>query len=607
MKELLPYYERELVLLRRHGREFAARYPKVAARLGMGHGAVADPQAERLVQSVALLAARVSKRLDDDYPQFTEALLEMLFPHYLRPFPSCAVVRAEPGERQQKEWLAVPRGTALESAPVQGVRCQFRSAYDLAVGPLRLDAARFCALRAAPLGLGLPADANAEIRITFDGAAGEAAPAHPLRVFMDGEPSFCAVLRDALFMHVGKACVELDDGSWTALPAAPLSAVGFDEDDALIPFGSRSQPAYRLLTEYFAFPEKFNFFALDLAMIRAHLPAGCARFTLHLVLTGLRLDSHAARMLHSLSAANLLLGCVPIVNLFQRPAEPIAVTQHSADYPVVVNAHHAAAYEVYAIESVTLLRQTGKAGTETEFRPFYSLRHGEGDAQQGRYWVLRHDAILAACSPGYEKRLSLVDADLTPLALERDTLSLKLSCTNRDLPSLLRDIPHSAGLTIPSGAARLQLNFARLPTESLRVNAGAGLQWRLISHLALNHHALTLEGLDAFREMLALYDLQQSPTSQRQIAGITGLQHVPATAWLRHARGASLVHGMEVRLTLDEEAFVGSGIHLFVQVIERFMGMYAQVNSFTELVALSQKSGKELVRCKPRSGCSSLS
>ncbi|KQW89332.1 type VI secretion protein [Massilia sp. Root418] len=604
MEDLLPYYERELVLLRHYGREFAVRFPKVAAQLGMGRGGGDDPQVERLVQSVALLAARVSKRLDDDYPQFTESLLEMLLPHYLRPFPACAVVCAEPAERGT-HWQRIPRGTEMESVAVQGVRCKFRSAYDIATGPLWVTAAGYTALHRAPADLRLPAEAGAAIRITFEGTAACPAPV-ALRVFMDGEPSFCAALRDALFMHVASACVETEQGGWTALPGIPLSPVGFAEEDALIPFDSRSQPAYRLLTEYFAYPEKFNFFALDLAAILPHLPKGCGRFTLHLILSGVRPDSQAARMLQTLSAANMRLGCAPVVNLFSRPGEPIAVTQRSSDYPVVASAHHASAYEVYSVDSVRLLRHAGKNGTATEFRPFYSMRHGEDGAQQGNYWVLRHDEIIAAGSPGYEKRLSLVDADLAPLALGKDTLSLELTCTNRDLPLLLRDCPHGAGLTVASGAGGAKLFFALHPAPPLRIAFSAGLQWRLISHLALNHHTLTHEGLPAFREMLALYDLQQSATSQRQIAGITGLRHVPATAWLRHPRGASLAHGLEVRMTLDEDAFVGGGIHLFVQVIDHFLGMYAQVNSFIELVALSHKSGKELIRCKPRSGYTCL-
>jgi type VI secretion system protein ImpG len=606
MEDLLRYYERELVMLRRLSREFAERFPKVAAQLRLGGDGCEDPQTERLIESVALLAARVSKRLDDDYPQLTEALLEILFPHYLRPFPSCAIVRAESLPSHRAEWHVIPRGTEMESAPVTGVRCKFRSAYDVAVGPLRITAARFDAMVDVPAGLAVPPEASATMRLSFElGGAGQA-PRQRVRVFMDGEPSFCAALRDALFMHTVQAYVEGEEGNWLAVPQLPLAPVGFSEDETLIPFGARSQPAYRLLTEYFAFPDKFDFFDIDLAALCALLPAQCGGFTLHLVLSGMRPDSHAARMLRSLSADNLLLGCTPVINLFSRNAEPIPVTQTSTDYAVLAHATRAAAYEVYSVDSVAMLRQAGDASTVTEFRPFYSLRHGEGPARHGHFWMLRHDDMLAATSPGYEKRIALVDGDLMPLAAEKHTLSLQLTCTNRHLPSQLRDSGAASDLALTSAAGSAVVRFVRRPTQSYRFALGGGLQWRLISHLVLNQQALAPEGLPAFREMLTLYDLQQSPSSQRQINGVCGLEHAATTAWLRHRRGASLVHGLEVRVTVDEEAFVGGGLHLFAQVIAHFLGLYVQVNSFVELVVLSKKSGKELVRCKPRSGHASL-
>ncbi|CAN7570524.1 type VI secretion system baseplate subunit TssF [Pseudoduganella sp. LjRoot289] len=604
MEDLLPYYERELILLRRYGSEFAERFPKIAGELRMGGDGSADPQVERIIQGLALLAARIVKRLEDDYSKFTESLLEALFPHYLRPFPSCAIARAGsvvPGA----PWRLIPRGTELNSAPVQGVQCKFRSCYDIAAGPLRLTEAGVDAMVNAPANVQLPAGASAVLRLRFEGAGCGSMPPQALRIFIDGEPSFCAALRDALFLRIVKAYVETD-GGWSAMPAIPVAPVGFEEDDALIPFGSRSQPAYRLLTEYFAYPEKFNFFQLDAAALGVHLSAGCERFTLHLVLGDAMAAPQAARMLNSLSAANLLLGCAPVVNLFSKPGEPIAITQRAADYAVVASAEHASAYEVYSIDSVTMLSQTGKAGTVTEFRPFYCLRHGEGGAQQGHYWVLRHDATLAVTSPGHEKRLSLIDADMAPLEFEQDTLSLALTCTNRDLPTQLRDSLRAGELTNPQGAGDVAICFARRPSQPCRFDPGPGLQWRLISHLALNHHGLAPEGLAAFREMLTLYDLRQSAVSRRQIGGVAGLEHVPATRWMRCVRGASLVHGMEVRMTLDEDAFVGSGTHLFVQVVDQFLAMHVQVNSYIELVVLAKQSGKELVRCKARNGQAAL-
>ncbi|QSX98454.1 type VI secretion system baseplate subunit TssF [Janthinobacterium sp. PLB04] len=613
MEELLPYYERELGFLRRYSREFSERYPKIAGRLLIGGEVCEDPHIERMIQSFALLNSRISKRLDDDYPEFTEALFEVLYPHYLRPFPSCSIARLDysGAAAQLTAATEIARGTELATRPVKGVACTFRTAYPVTVAPLALTHAAFAAIIDAPEQVQLPPNATSSVSIVIEATADQISLAQlgvkKLRVFIDGEPSFCAALRDALFMRTLKAYVEADDsGRWSALAQLPVSAAGYAEDDALIPFSARSHPAYRLLTEYFCFPEKFNFFDIDLAALCAPLPSGCRRITLHLALAGLRTDSNTARMLGTMSTNNLLLGCTPVVNLFRLRGEPIRLTHTAASYPVLADARRAYAFEVQAIESVKLVRQTPQGESITEFRPFYSLRHGQMPARDGHYWVMRRDDTISEKSPGYETEISIVDIDFDPAAIETDTLSLELSCTNRDLPAQLTYGLRGGDLFLEGGSSVRSIHFLRKPTESHRFERGRGAHWRLISHLSLNHLSLSGSGLEAFQEMLTLYDLPRSATSQRQISGIAAIDHKAANAWLPGNPFACLVRGLEVRLTLDEEAFVGSGIHAFAHIVECFLGLYVHANSFTQLVVLSKKSGEELLRCKPRSGDLSL-
>jgi type VI secretion system protein ImpG len=604
MDELFAQYERELVTMRQLCREYAERYPKVAAKLQLGGETCDDPHVERLIQSVALLCARVSKRLDDSYPQFTEALLNLLFPHYLRPFPSCAIVRFLPDASGSAG--NVPRGTLLESAPVRDVHCTFQTAYDVTPPAAAITFARFDAVIRAPSSTRLPPGSAASIGIGFASAA--AGTPAPLRIYLDGDASFCAALRDALFMRTVSAYVQAEaDGPWLPLAALPIAPVGFADDDALIPFNARSHRAYRILAEYFAFPEKFNFFDIDLAALTARLPPDCTDFTLHLALAGVPPGSDQARMLGGLSAQSLLPGCTPVVNLFRLPGVPIAYSQRTAEYAVLAHPTHAAAYEVYSVDRLHMVQLRGKDTVTIEFRPFYALRHGDSDAHKGRYWILRHDDTLAVTSPGHETVISLVDTDGAPLAVEETTLSLDLTCTNRELPSLLKCGATDGDLSIPGAAQGAPIRFLRRPTRPHRVANGQGAHWRLISHLTLNHRSLAQEGAEGLREMLALYDVTGSAVSRRQIAGVVGLEHAETTAWIRHKRGSSLAHGTEVRLTVDEEAFVGAGLHLFVQVIDQFFALYVQMNSFIELVILSHQSGEELFRCKPRTGSMTLS
>jgi type VI secretion system protein ImpG len=187
---------------------------------------------------------------------------------------------------------------------------------------------------------------------------------------------------------------------------------------------------------------------------------------------------------------------------------------------------------------------------------------------------------------------------------EKTSLSIELSCTNRDLPLRLPAGP--SVLTPIQDADSCTVRLVRRPSPTRRQDSGLGRHWRLIAHLAMNQHMLAQDGLPALREMLSLYDLTRSAVSRRQIAGITALASRDTVAWRRYKHRASLVHGTELRLTVDEEAFAGSGLLLFAQVLDQFLALYVQVNSFIELVILSAQTEKELIRCKPRSGTLTL-
>lgn len=611
MDQMLPYYESELAYLRRDLREFAERYPRIAGRLLISGEVCEDPHTERMIESFALLNARIAKRLDDDYPEFTEALFEVLYPHYLRPFPSCSIARMDfGGAAKQAASSVIARGTQLNTRPVRGAACTFRTVYPVTVAPLALTRAAFSAIIDAPEAVRLPGNASSSISLTLSCTAEQGAIAQLdlplLRVFIDGEPSFCAALRDALFMRGVAAYVEADNsGYWTALPAIPVRPAGFAEDESLIDFPARSHAAYRLLTEYFCFSEKFNFFDIDLRALAAQAP-GARTLTLHLALTGLRSDSNLARMLGTLSTNNLLLGCTPVINLFRQRGEPIRVTHTTASYPVLADARRAFAYEVYAIESLNLIRQTPQGETLVQFRPYYALKHAQTPEDAGHYYAVRRDESLAEKSPGFETQVAIVDIDFDPAEVETDTLNIELTCTNRDLPASLSYGQQGGDLFLEGGSSVRAIAFLRKPTPSYRFGRGQGAHWRLISHLALNHLSLADGGVDAFREMLALYDLPRSPSSQRQIGGIKAIAQRPATAWLSGNPFTCLVRGVEVRLTIDEEAFVGSGIHAFAQVVERFLALYVHANSFTQLVIVSSKTGEDLFTCQPRSGDLSL-
>lgn len=610
MEDLLPYYERELAFLRRYGREFSERYPKIAGRLLLSGDGSQDPHVERLIESFALLSARVSKKIEDDYPEFTESLLEVLYPHYLRPFPSCSIARFDmgPALAQLTAPVTIERDALLHSRSVRGVTCRFRSAYDVTLAPVRVRAARYRGIADAPMATALPAGAGGQISLSFE-LVGETANLDALgldalRLFIDGEPSFCAAMRDALAFGVRAAYLEpADGGRWVALPGNPLRQVGFADDEALIDFPERSQPAYRLLTELFAFPEKFGFFDLDLRSMKHH-PGGS--FTVHLVMAAQPQGHPAARILEGLQRDHVQLGCTPVVNLFAQHGEPIRINHRSTSYPVVADARRAFAYDVFSIDSVKRVRQTPQGEKVTEFRPFYSLHHGETPDGTGHYWLARRDERVARSSPGFETELSFVDLDFNPVQPQTDVVSLELTCSNRDLPTHLAYGVQGGDLTMEGGGPARSIALLRKPSPPMRFERGRGVQWRLVSHLALNQLSLSQDGLPALKEMLRLYDIARTSVSGRQIEGIVSIEHRPTSAWLPGKHFASVVRGVDIRLGIDEAAFVGHGIAAFARVLDHFFGLYVHANSFTRLTLVSATSGEELLRCEPRSGESIL-
>ncbi len=476
MEELLPYYERELSFLRRYSRDFAERYPKIAARLAMTGEHCEDPHVERMIESFALLGARINKKLDDDYPEFTEALFEVLYPHYLRPFPSCSIAQfgVSSGISNLTQPATVERGTELKSRPVRGVQCRFRTAYDVTLAPIRISEAKYTSVAMAPSATVLPANATGMLSITIESTAPQldlgALKLSTLRAHLHGEQSFVAALSDCLFMHALAAYVEPErNGVWKALKVIPVEQAGFDDQDALIDYPAKSHPAYRLLTEYFAFPDKFSFADFNLAsMLRAS--GRCQRITLHVVLRDVRSDSNIARLLDAMSAQHLRLFCTPVVNLFRQHGEPIRVSHQAVSYPVVAEARRAFAYEVYSIDSVKLVRQQAQGESVTEFRPFYSLHHGE-TAHAGHYWFARRNDWVAQKSPGYETEISIVDIDFEPAAPQTDTLSIDLTCTNRDLPAQLAAGLEGGDLFLEGGSLASTLTLLRRPTPSVRFGA----------------------------------------------------------------------------------------------------------------------------------------
>ena len=602
--ELLPYYERELSSLRALAGEFAERYPKVARRLQIDRDHCEDPHVERLLEAFAFLAARVHRKLDDEYPEIAESFMQVLYPHFLRPLPSATILQLVPDAREAEVQglCVVPRHTPVFAPAIQGTRCQFRTTADVELWPLRVARARL-ELTSASEHLQRLTTAPAVLTLELEAHGGHTfASLRPrrLRFFLDGEPPLMHLLYELLFFRLRE--VRASDGATgagTVLPGSCVRPAGFVAEEALFEAEARTFPGFRLLSEYFAFPEKFMFLEVE-GLDAPELETCGPEVRLQFMLGPYGATERHQRLIRTLSPANFKLGCVPIVNLFKHPGAPIRVTHQQLTYPVAADNRSPGTYEVYAIDAVTRVTGGKDQGGAQEVPPFYAINHGSPAGAGPFYWYATRERSRRPSDPGTDVELALVDLAFQPARPEAEILSLQLTCTNRNLPEHLPS--GGLGFTLPGHPAVRHARALRKPSPSLRPPSKRGLQWRLISHLSLNHLAMASQGPEALQETLALYDFTDSPAVARQIQGLRGLASRPATTRLNGRAFASFVRGVEVTLTFDETLYVGSGLYLFASVLERFLAHSCPPGSFVQARMATLQSQGEVARWPPRAG-----
>lgn len=609
LDDLLPYYEKELSHLRYLGQEFANRYPKIASRLLLEGDYCEDPHAERMIESFAFLSARVHKKLNDGFPEIVEAFLDVLYPHYLRPTPALSIVEFDPGPKTSLTGrYHLPRHTALHSRPVGETFCRFRTCYPVDVWPVTLTGAELRKLERssfnrhgneheAKLSLTLQSIGNTDFgKMGLDS----------LRFFLDGEGSLMHPLYEMLLNNVARVSVSfVENGQPREIGLGPdaISPVGFGPDEGLIDYSERSFLGYRLLHEYFTFPEKFLFFDLS-GLERPLANQAVTQIQLHFLFRDYDQQETLSRLSQTLELHNFRLGCTPVVNLFPQQAEPIKLSHTRDEYPVIPDVRHAGSTEVVSIDDVTRVVRTATRDKVSPCLPFFEPRDSERQSQQS-YWLARRVSSGNARDPGTEMKLRVVDRELELLDGSSDTLSLRLTCSNRDLPKLMT-IGHPQGdFTLEQEQVVEQIRCLRKPTESVRPPMGKGLIWRLVSHLSLNHMSLASNGRDALMELLSLYNYRQASAIRKQINGIASIHSEPVMTRIGHPRPA-FVRGTGITLELDENQFIGSGIYLFGMVLDHFFGQYCSLNSFTQLTLRSSQREQRVAQWQPRTGTQPL-
>lgn len=616
---MLSYYNRELQHLREMGAEFAKEFPKIAGRLSLDGFECADPYTERLLESFGFMAARVQLKLDAEFPRFSQHLLEMVYPHYLSPTPSMTVVEFKPNlnDGSLATGFNIPKNSALRSQIVKGEQtaCEYRTTHDLTLWPLEIIDAEYFSSAAALATLNVPSIDNtkAGIRIKLRCTGGltfDQIPLDCLPFYLRGTDQLPMYIYEQMIGNCEAVVYRSKQGAepWHEIVRdEPVTQLGFDRSEALLPYGPRSFDGYRLLQEYFAMPERFMFVQFN------GLQNALSRYQeseLEIIIILNRAERYLEK---NLSADNLVLFCTPAINLFPKRADRIHLSDKTSQDHIVPDRTRPMDFEIHSVNSVNAYGAGNE--NEQEFMPFYSSfdRDSYGD-RMAYYTLYREPRMLSekqrrvgsrSTYMGSEVYISLVDAHEAPYSNKLKQLSMKTLCTNRDLPLHMPVGQGRTDFTLETGAPEQGIHCVAGPTRPRSSIADAEMAWRLISHLSLNYLSLQdkddRQGAIALQELLKLYSDTSDSSIRKQTDGIVSISTKKITRRLPAPGPITFARGLEITLVFEETAFEGSGVFLLGSVLDHFFSRYVSINSFTETVIRTTDRG-EIMRWPNRLG-----
>lgn len=610
-EQLFSYYERELIFIRQMAQDFARQYPAAAGRLLLEPNRSNDPHVERLIEAFAFLSARIHLKADDEFPELTDAMLNVLYPHYLSPVPSMAMLQfdVDPGRAALPNGFLIPRGSKLRTQPVNNLPCKYRTSYDVTLWPVVVTESRMLT-PPFPRSYRPPPRTAAALRLQLECVSEltfSALTLEKLCFFLWGDAQLVSELYEVAFNNVTQVVFRpLDlDATQAPIELQPdecLRQVGFERDEGVLPYPQQSFLGYRLLTEAFTFPSKFQF--MEIGKLDRVCEAGFGK-RMEVILY---LNRTKTALEQGIDKNTFRLGCTPIINLFEHVAEPINLTHAKYEYRIVPDVGFPMGYEIFSVD--TVMGADPAAQVRREYQPFYSYRHATARDAANAFWYASRRPSLTENDVGSDMFLNLVDLEFNPRLPSEEVVVVHTTCTNRSLPNLLQMAGENLRFDLEGAAPLAAIRCLRRPTIPLRPPARRGAYWRLISHLNLNHLSLTdvMEGRSVLQEILMLYDFsnpelgQMSAVNRQLIEGITSVSHRRVVGRVGGSVASGFARGVEVTIAFDEQRYVGTGVFLFASVLERFLALYASINSFSQLQVKTDQGDGLLKRWPPRAG-----
>jgi|GEM_PF-388423 len=609
------YFEREYNFLQQEGEKFAEKHQGIAGTLRMSERQRKDPFVERLFEGFAFLAGRIHERLDDDFPEITGGLLEQLFPHFLRFFPSCAILEARPIARSLTKSVLVKRGSEVQTptgkylvkykvAPspqekariiekTESAEFIFRTTQDMIVRPMQLKELRIEDAPETTSALVLQIHPNRNVDY-------ESLDLKRLTLYLHGSDYLKYTLLLYLTKYVSGLYVREitgDSSSFHEINPFKIGIPGLSDDldddteeFAIIPYSRQVFSGYRLLQEYFALSERFFF--IDIKGLNTFQASHDGHpFEIKIVF------KHKLSEECKPTIKNILLHCTPIVNLFNRPTEEVVVEQRLPEYYILPDADRRKSREIYSVNKVTGVSENKLQ--QYKYIPVTSydiLDTGDPEYEYKRFFSIITRPVKSDMSETYIRIFGpSMEKDIFP----KETLSIEeATLSNGFLPmNYLEAGSINQPIDFPGG---IEVSNLTRPSDTFQCPDRQNFLWALISHLSLSY--TTLADAETLKNILSLYNWSQdiNNPNKKKIKAITKI-HPPSTKYILRNQG--LIRGIEFKIDIDETQFEnGEGdIHLFGMVVSRFLSQYVTINSFVILTIIEKGTNKQYT-WKPKLG-----
>ncbi len=576
---LKDYFVQELDALRKQGVEFAHDHPRAARALAMSsEGRSRDPQVELLLESFAFLSARLQQQVEQDEALLPNAMLAELYPHLEAPLPTMMVAEVD----VKSDGANFANGAVLErgrhfSAQTRSevdmpLDCRFRTCFNTPLLPLEVVDISLTSINQYET-LSSDSRVHSVLKVKIRNLGKEPIQDFKfdaLRFYIDSEVQHASALYDLFALDCLTATVHIPG---EAHPRPPhenaLRWLGFADDEAALLQGYGSHPGYRLLQEYFAFPEKFQFF--EVAGIQ--LDGAIQEFDLLFIL------SATPRRELSFSRQSLRLNCIPLINLFSHRLTPLALDQHHFEYRLVADQPHHRYHEIYAIEELVSIRPNC---SPRPLYPCFALGDFATIDQQDYFYVSRRVQSQVSSVPGTETYASFLDPDFDPYQPSEEVIGGRVLCTNRRLAEQLQ-IGDSLTLEGPGAVRGIRIISKPSPHQSPQLLGNK--PWALISQLSLNHLSLSgnAQGLEALKSILRLHIGRTGSLGWKQIDSLIAMHCRPVVRHRGDDGWRGFVPCLHVHLTIDNKRFGTGNPVLFAEVLRRFLALYASVNTLLEV------------------------